>query len=67
MASSPLAGGKLPRLQMASQEAPRPVLTRAEVAKHCTADDCWLIVNDRVYEPTSIGGTWGNMGEHGVT
>ena len=36
-------------LQKAASSAVR--LTRDEVAKHCTADDCWLIVNDRVYEP----------------
>ncbi|CAE7769784.1 ACADL [Symbiodinium pilosum] len=49
MAQPSSLDGALPVLQEAS-----PRLTRAEVAKHCTADDCWLIVNGRVYDVTGF-------------
>ena len=29
------------------------VFTIAEVAKHASAEDCWLLINDRVYDVTS--------------
>ena len=50
--SSFLGDGKAKRESLGSVR-----LTRAEVAKHCTAGDCWVIVNDRVYDPTIVKGT----------
>merc|ERR1719502_1433175 len=29
-----------------------PQYTLAEVAKHCTPDDCWVIIDERVYDVT---------------
>ncbi|CAE7031053.1 Acadl [Symbiodinium sp. CCMP2592] len=45
--SSFLGDGKLTKKESSGSVR----LTRAEVAKHCTAGDCWVIVNDRVYDP----------------
>ena len=50
--SSFLGDGKLTKRESSGSVR----LTRAEVAKHCTAGDCWVIVNDRVYDPWIVEG-----------
>jgi len=36
-----------------STQSSKITLTTTEVAKHNTADDCWLIINDSVYDVSS--------------
>eukprot|EP00010_Vexillifera_abyssalis_P000418 CAMPEP_0201556730 /NCGR_PEP_ID=MMETSP0173_2-20130828/57410_1 /ASSEMBLY_ACC=CAM_ASM_000268 /TAXON_ID=218659 /ORGANISM="Vexillifera sp., Strain DIVA3 564/2" /LENGTH=149 /DNA_ID=CAMNT_0047969187 /DNA_START=12 /DNA_END=461 /DNA_ORIENTATION=+ len=40
-------------IKLQFNEAGERVFTRAEVEKHHTADDCWIIIHDRVYNVTS--------------
>ena len=58
-AAAPLSNAPAPSVQPAapSPAVTAPVvpagLTLADVAKHATASDCWLIVSDKVYDVTS--------------
>ena len=36
--------------------APLPKYTTAEVAKHCTKDDCWIIIGEMVYDVSPFVG-----------
>ena len=40
-----------------SSPGPATALTTEEVAKHTTANDCWMIVNGKVYDLTSLVAT----------
>ncbi len=38
----------------ATAGGPQVTLTAAEIAKHSTAQDCWMIVNNRVYDASGF-------------
>lgn len=44
------------RIAQVKQEAgtPQKQFTRQEIEKHCTEKDCWLVVNGKVYDATSV-------------
>ncbi|KAF4263910.1 hypothetical protein KXW98_007982 [Aspergillus fumigatus] len=37
-----------------SAAVPEKQFTREEIEKHTTDDDCWIIINDKVYDATSV-------------
>ncbi|MFM1965329.1 MAG: hypothetical protein RL134_1054 [Actinomycetota bacterium] len=51
IAASLLAGAALTTAP--AQAAPARTITKAEVARHATASDCWVIVGRNVYDVTS--------------
>ncbi|KAL4925704.1 nitrate reductase [Aspergillus undulatus] len=44
------------QIKAAAQEAPAPEkqFTREEIEKHNTKDDCWIVVNGKVYDATGV-------------
>src|SRR5438046_1322807 len=44
------------RLSEAKQEAgaPHKQFTREEIEKHSSKDDCWVVINGKVYDATSV-------------
>ena len=51
--------------------APEKQFTRQEIEKHCTENDCWIVINGQVYDATSVlswhpGGKGPVMGHAGV-
>lgn len=44
------------KITKAKQEssAPQKQFTRQEIEKHCTEKDCWIVVDGRVYDATSV-------------
>lgn len=53
-------GWKKPSMEIQMQDvrrqasAPAKQFTRAEIEKHSTEKDCWIVVNGRVYDATSV-------------
>lgn len=37
-----------------SAAAPQKQFTREEIEKHSNENDCWIVVNDKVYDATSV-------------
>lgn len=44
------------QLQAAKQDSrvPEKQFTRQEIEKHDKQDDCWLVINEKVYDATSV-------------
>lgn len=44
------------RIEEAKREAlsPQKQFTREEIEKHNAEDDCWIVVNNKVYDATSV-------------
>lgn len=55
------------QLNEAKQQAASPTkqFTREEVEKHNTEEDCWIVVNDKVYDATSVL-DWHPGGAHAI-
>jgi hypothetical protein len=49
-------GVGLPQNQTGGGQTPGIVLTAAEIAKHSSASDCWIIINSKVYDVTNYLG-----------
>lgn len=44
------------RIEEVKHEAssPQKQFTRDEIEKHCKEDDCWIVINGKVYDATSV-------------